>query len=124
MAKYEEKFVVLNKNHLDNLPDDIRESFRLSLSEVQTRIPKNKYYVCNQDESYSDEVLGIIMEGEDLKAKEDNRLVTVCDQCFKASCWQGIFLCEDSLNAGTVEKTVKELKSLNYEHSDYWDKDC
>ena len=49
--------------------------------------------------------------------------VTVCDKCLRASCWQGIWMCEESQFAGTVEKTTEELKKLDREHSDYW-KEC
>lgn len=52
-----------------------------------------------------------------------NNTVTVCDECFQASCWQGIFLCNNAVFAGTVEKTRKELAALNLEHPDYWDYD-
>ncbi len=46
--------------------------------------------------------------------------VTVCDQCLQASCWQGIFYCYDYKTAGTVEKTLDELKALDLEHPSYW----
>lgn len=48
------------------------------------------------------------------------RLITVCDHCFKASCWHGIFLCDDSYGARTVEKTARQLRKLNVEHPDYY----
>ena len=49
--------------------------------------------------------------------------VTVCDKCFRASCWQGEFMCEDARTAGTVEKTVAELRAGNFgEHEHYWRK--
>lgn len=44
----------------------------------------------------------------------------VCDRCLQASCVQGIFMCEENKNAGITLKTTRELKRLNYEHSDYW----
>lgn len=47
-------------------------------------------------------------------------LVIVCDECLQASCWLGEFMCEESRDAGTTEKSVKELRKLGYEHSDYW----
>lgn len=47
-------------------------------------------------------------------------LVTVCDKCLQASCWQGIFYCDDYKTAGTTQKTRKELAKLNLESSDYW----
>lgn len=49
------------------------------------------------------------------------RTVTVCDACLQASCWQGEFYCDDYKTAGTVEKTVAELKALNLENAEYWE---
>jgi hypothetical protein len=46
--------------------------------------------------------------------------VTVCDNCLQASCWQGIFMCWESRDAGTVEMTVSELRLLSLEHERYW----
>lgn len=47
--------------------------------------------------------------------------ITVCDSCFRACCWKGIFMCDNSREAGTVERTVAQCIELNEEHSDYWD---
>ncbi len=55
--------------------------------------------------------------------KPDDYEVEVCDECLRACCWHGQFMCEDSRNAGTVIKTVRELKELGREHSDYWETD-
>ncbi len=52
--------------------------------------------------------------------KEDLRLVTVCDSCLQASCWQGIFYCDNWQRSGTIEVMVKELKKLNRENKSYW----
>ena len=52
--------------------------------------------------------------------KENDCMITVCAECLQASCWQGAFMCDDFMEAGTTEKSVKELKELNFEHSDYW----
>lgn len=46
--------------------------------------------------------------------------VTVCDACLQASCWQGIFMCDEARDAGIVVKTVDELRKLNLENEDYW----
>lgn len=46
--------------------------------------------------------------------------VVVCNKCLRACCWQGIFFCEDYMNAGTTEKSISELKMLNREHPSYW----
>lgn len=49
--------------------------------------------------------------------------ITVCSECLQASCWQGIFYCDDYKTAGTVTKTRKELAKLGRENSDYWKSD-
>ncbi len=51
---------------------------------------------------------------------DDMKLVTVCSSCFRASCWQGEFYCDEYRKAGTVEKTIAELKVLHLEHPHYW----
>lgn len=55
--------------------------------------------------------------------QEQERTVVVCDRCLQASCWQGIFMCQESGSAGIKELTLTELKKLNLEHPDYWRKD-
>ena len=57
----------------------------------------------------------------DVPVDELVRLVTVCDSCLQASCWQGVFMCDNAQTAGTVEKTVAELTELALEHPDYWE---
>lgn len=52
---------------------------------------------------------------------ENRETITVCDKCLCASCWQGIFMCQLSRNAGTLEKTRTELEALGLEHPSYWD---
>ncbi len=46
--------------------------------------------------------------------------ITVCAACVQASCWQGIFFCEDSTHAGTVDKRREALAARALEHSDDW----
>jgi len=50
----------------------------------------------------------------------DSDVVTVCSACLRASCWHGQFMCDGSKTAGTVRKTVAELRPLRLEHPDYW----
>lgn len=50
----------------------------------------------------------------------DQRTVTVCSACLRASCWQGHFYCDDAKSARTVEKTVSELATVAREHPSYW----
>lgn len=54
---------------------------------------------------------------------DEDESITVCDQCFMTTCWQGIFMCDKSRNAGTVERSRKELRVLNKEHESYWEKE-
>jgi hypothetical protein len=49
----------------------------------------------------------------------DEELITVCDNCYRASCWHGIFMCDDSDIAGTIELSRRELLRINKEHPDY-----
>jgi epoxyqueuosine reductase QueG len=55
--------------------------------------------------------------------EDSERMITVCDSCLRACCWQGIIMCDEAKDAGTVEKSVSELKQLNFESSDYWCKE-
>lgn len=47
------------------------------------------------------------------------KLVTVCANCLRASCWQGQFYCDDYKVAGTVDMPLAVLEKKKLEHSDY-----
>jgi hypothetical protein len=48
-------------------------------------------------------------------------VITVCDHCMRACCWQGEFMCDGARSAGTVDRTVSELRAGSYgESEDYW----
>ena len=49
-----------------------------------------------------------------------SELWTVCSECLCASCWQGKLMCEGSMVAGAVEKTVDELMEMGREHPPYF----
>lgn len=49
-----------------------------------------------------------------------NLLITVCDACLQASCWQAKFFCDKAQSAGTVDLPVMRLLELNLEHPSYW----
>lgn len=53
-----------------------------------------------------------------LQDDDPDRLVTVCDKCLMASCWRGVLMCDRAVNAGVVQKTVRELLALGLEHPD------
>jgi epoxyqueuosine reductase QueG len=53
--------------------------------------------------------------------EQEDTVVTVCDNCQRASCWQGYFYCDFYREAGTTQKTILELRSLNRESPHYWD---
>jgi len=47
--------------------------------------------------------------------RDMRRKITVCDTCLQRGCWEGTFMCEDALTAGTVdlpEATVYALDAL------------
>lgn len=58
-----------------------------------------------------------------VKAIDLDEKITVCDHCLQASCWQGIFYCDEFKTAGTTQKTRRELITLNREHPSYWKTD-
>jgi len=55
---------------------------------------------------------------------DDDRLVTVCAACSRASCWQAKHMCDRSDNADTKQLTVRELKRLDLENPSYWSEEC
>lgn len=60
------------------------------------------------------------MSNIDTREIKDSDQVTVCDNCFQASCWQGIFMCDEARDAGIVIKTVADLRKLKLENESYW----
>jgi hypothetical protein len=53
--------------------------------------------------------------------EKENKIIEVCDKCFQASCWYGEFMCCEADVAGTVKKTIKQLRKIKTgEHEDYW----
>jgi hypothetical protein len=56
----------------------------------------------------------------ELRQKRKEHLIEVCDKCLRASCWHGVFMCDEAYSAGTVSFTRRELRKLNREHSDYF----
>ena len=53
----------------------------------------------------------------------ENVTVTVCAACHTASCWHGVFLCNEARRAGTVELSIDELNALALEHPSHYS-DC
>lgn len=51
----------------------------------------------------------------------DSDYITVCANCFRASCWQGIFMCDEAKDAPVTEWPRSKLEKLGLEHPDYWD---
>jgi len=48
------------------------------------------------------------------------RIITVCSECLKASCWQQVFCCEKCQSAGIMRLPESRLRELNREQCDYW----
>jgi hypothetical protein len=57
---------------------------------------------------------------DEIRQIKDEDRITVCDNCLQASCWQGIFMCDEARDAGIVVKTVAELRKLKLENESYW----
>jgi len=54
---------------------------------------------------------------------EQKRLVEVCAECGRASCWHGDILCWESKHANTEKKTVAELDEADLEHKYLYSKE-
>lgn len=46
--------------------------------------------------------------------------VIVCDKCLRASCWLGIFMCDESKTAGLTVISWRKAAALKLEHRDYY----
>jgi hypothetical protein len=55
-------------------------------------------------------------------ANKEKKIVTVCDRCLRACCWQGVFQCEEAKSAGVRQMSVSELEKLDLEGRQYWRK--
>ena len=53
----------------------------------------------------------------------NNDWITICDKCYRASCWQGIFMCESSRYAGTLKLRKGQLLEMKLEDSSYMQTD-
>lgn len=72
MAVYEDnKYIVVPMKHFHNLSLSDRNELRAIVKKIAT---PNKYFVCNQDEPYAEEVIKIILEGESKKEEERDGL--------------------------------------------------
>lgn len=49
-----------------------------------------------------------------------NREITVCDKCLRASCWHGIWMCDDAIGAGLIQLPRWKLDELNREHPSHY----
>lgn len=53
------------------------------------------------------------------------RLITVCSECKKASCWYWLFPCDAAQStAGLIKLSLDELRLLDLEHPSYWTEDA
>lgn len=60
MIDAEYRFIVINSKHLRYVPEVLTDNLIKALEDIQEFIPKNKYLVVNQDESYAEEVWKLI----------------------------------------------------------------
>lgn len=101
-AKYEEKFIVINTDHIKKMNKAFVGSNAIATpehpacrqlrqavidfqvvyyAEFKHELHKNNYYVCNQDEPYSQKVIDTILEGE--AEKEPAPFAMPCLNCGK-----------------------------------------
>ena len=50
----------------------------------------------------------------------DEPRTLVCAACKSASCWWGIFYCDQYRNVGLARATEAQLRALELEHPDYF----
>jgi hypothetical protein len=67
-------------------------------------------------------IIAMVREHDRNHIADAGKMVTVCNKCLCASCWQGVFLCQDNKDAGIIELPVAALRAMNREHEEYWDK--
>ena len=70
----EEKFIVINKQHLIELLDVpefvvIVSNFKKAMDVLSTILPQNKYYVVNRDEPYAQQVVDLILGKNECSGK-------------------------------------------------------
>lgn len=70
----------------------------------------------------SDQEKNIGLTNSDRETQQ-SALITVCDSCLQASCFQGEFYCEEYKTAGTTQKTRVGLAALKRENPRYWKTD-
>jgi hypothetical protein len=81
VAEFEdEKFIVLPMKYVNEMPSYLQADLGEVLSNIawqreqQGFNPEAKYYVCNRDEPYAEEVLRVILTGEEDKEDEQINL--------------------------------------------------
>ena len=82
------------------------------MDEVQPRWIDSHSINCKSCENLIDERDGEICA--------ECRPIMVCSACKQASCWYGLFMCNESQSAGVISIPIRELKNLGLEHPDYW----
>lgn len=97
--------------------DDICLALQKLLDDVDAR--DSLAWLERHDEKHEQEAATLKARIAELESADAP--ITVCDKCLRACCWKGVFLCDDSYSAGTIDLPVSALRELDREHSDYWD---
>jgi hypothetical protein len=53
-------------------------------------------------------------------SEDKNRMITVCAECKRSACWQGMFLCDESHDASTIDLPRWKLDELKLEHPSWY----
>lgn len=95
-----------------------------TLESAQTKAALAKLTTAKQEASWLTEDVERLKQSLSAVGKmAPDKMITVCDHCLQASCWQYVFLCDDADIAGTKQLPVSELASLNMENPCYWKTD-
>lgn len=93
MAKEKKnQFIVMNMKDVANMSERGRAALQMAAEEmkkarvVNGQNPHPHYFVCNQDEPYAKEVLGVILKGEDVKALNAKAKGSIKDDQEQNSC--------------------------------------
>jgi hypothetical protein len=53
----------------------------------------------------------------------DEKLIAVCDHCWRASCWQGVAMCEEWPHTLPTRAPISQLRRLKLENESFWKTD-
>lgn len=105
---YEEKFIVINKKHLEYMHSDVLKNLTdilFALGQHNPKINNNKYLVVNQDEPYANKVMDLIVG-------KSPDVVGALEQIESSERFLSRFKDTDLLTAMCLKKEIELIKKL------------